>query len=143
MTPRSRRVPNQSPKRSPKSPAAWREALILVEKIIEIEKPDALLPTLGGQTALNLAKDAAERGVLRKHNVELIGAKLPAIQKAEDREIFKELMVQFGLDVPMSGTVTSTVRVALDGPDSHRVPRGSPLSIPLDYRLHCPHDRRV
>jgi len=76
---------------------------LFVEKIIEKEKPDALLPTLGGQTALNLAKILAEQGTLDKHHVELIGAKLPAIKKAEDRELFKELMISIGLDVPASG----------------------------------------
>src|SRR3989344_7789694 len=60
-----------------------------VEKVIEKEKPHALLPTLGGQTALHLAKTLAENGILQKHGVELIGAKLSSIQKAEDRELFK------------------------------------------------------
>ncbi|HEX9860695.1 MAG TPA: carbamoyl phosphate synthase large subunit, partial [Nitrospirota bacterium] len=58
----------------------------VVEKIIERERPDALLPTMGGQTALNTAVSLAEMGVLAKYNVELIGAKLPAIKKAEDRD---------------------------------------------------------
>ncbi len=75
----------------------------IVEKIIEKERPDALLPTLGGQTALNLAVDLAESGVLDRYRVELIGAKLPAIQKAENRELFKEAMVKIGLEVPRSG----------------------------------------
>src|SRR5689334_24519753 len=57
----------------------------MLERIIEREKPDALLPTVGGQTALNLAVQLAEKGILEKHGVELIGAKLPAIKKAEDR----------------------------------------------------------
>jgi carbamoyl-phosphate synthase large subunit len=78
-----------------------------VEKVIEKERPDALLPTLGGQTALNIAKTLAENGTLDKYGVELIGAKLPAIQKAENRELFKELMVGIGLEVPLSGTVSS------------------------------------
>ena len=64
----------------------------VVEKIISIEKPDALLPTLGGQTALNLAKDVAERGILEKYNVHLLGASLTTIQKAEDRHQFKTAM---------------------------------------------------
>ncbi len=75
----------------------------IVEKIIEKERPDALLPTLGGQTALNLAVDLAESGVLDKYGVELIGAKLPAIKKAENRELFKDAMLKIGLDVPKSG----------------------------------------
>ncbi len=79
----------------------------VVEKIIERERPDALLPTMGGQTALNTAVALAESGVLDKYHVELIGAKLPAIRKAEDRELFKKTMEQIGLKVPKSGFATS------------------------------------
>jgi carbamoyl-phosphate synthase large subunit len=79
----------------------------VVEKIIERERPDALLPTMGGQTALNTAVTLAESGALEKYNVELIGAKLPAIKKAEDRELFKEAMENIGLLVPKSGFATS------------------------------------
>ncbi len=75
----------------------------IVEKIIEKEQPDALLPTLGGQTALNIAVNLAESGVLQKHGVELIGAGLEAIKKAENRELFKESMADIGLKVPVSG----------------------------------------
>ena len=75
-----------------------------VEQIIAREKPDALLPTMGGQTALNLTKALAESGVLDKHNVELIGAKLDAINKAEDRQLFKDAMEKIGLNTPKSGT---------------------------------------
>jgi carbamoyl-phosphate synthase large subunit len=74
-----------------------------LEKIIEKERPDAILPTLGGQTALNTAVAVAENGVLEKYGVELIGAKLPAIKMAEDRTLFKEAMARIGLDVPRSG----------------------------------------
>ena len=74
-----------------------------LEKIIEKERPDALLPTLGGQTALNTAVAVAENGVLEKYGVELIGAKLPAIKMAEDRTLFKEAMARIGLEVPRSG----------------------------------------
>ena len=74
-----------------------------LEKIIAKERPDALLPTLGGQTALNTAVAVAENGVLEKYGVELIGAKLPAIKKAEDRTLFKEAMKKIGLTVPNSG----------------------------------------
>ncbi len=80
----------------------------VVAKIIERERPDALLPTMGGQTALNTAVALAETGVLEKFKVELIGAKLPAIKKAEDRELFKEAMENIGLKVPKSGFATST-----------------------------------
>jgi carbamoyl-phosphate synthase large subunit len=75
----------------------------IVEKIIVKEKPDVLLPTLGGQTALNISVELAETGVLDKYGVELIGAKLPAIKKAENRELFKEAMLKIGLKVPESG----------------------------------------
>ena len=79
----------------------------LVEDIIMKEKPDALLPTMGGQTALNLTKELAEEGILEKHNVELIGAKLDAINKAEDRQLFKEAMEKIGLKTPPSGTANT------------------------------------
>jgi carbamoyl-phosphate synthase large subunit len=75
----------------------------VVERIIERERPDALLPTMGGQTALNIAVALAESGVLAKYNVELIGAKLHAIKKAEDRDEFKEAMRRIGLELPASG----------------------------------------
>lgn len=74
----------------------------IVAKIIERETPDALLPTLGGQTALNLAVQLTEMGVLDRYGVELIGAKFEAIKKAEDRELFKEAMRKIGLDLPKS-----------------------------------------
>ncbi len=73
-----------------------------LEKIIAKERPDAILPTLGGQTALNTAVAVAENGVLEKYNVELIGAKLPAIKMAEDRTLFKEAMERIGLEIPRS-----------------------------------------
>ncbi|MEI6207160.1 MAG: carbamoyl-phosphate synthase large subunit [Desulfuromonadales bacterium] len=75
----------------------------ILVKIIEKERPDAILPTLGGQTALNTAVAVAEMGVLDKYGVELIGAKLPAIRKAEDRTLFKQAMEKIGLAVPGSG----------------------------------------
>ena len=78
-----------------------------VAKIIEKERPQALLPTLGGQTGLNVAVELAEKGVLDQFQVELIGAKLPAIRMAEDRELFKNAMLQIGLDVPESGIARS------------------------------------
>jgi len=79
----------------------------VVKKIIAQERPDALLPTIGGQTGLNLAIDLAEAGVLDHYNVELIGAKLPAIKKAEDRNLFKAAMEKIGLDLPRSGYARS------------------------------------
>ncbi|NYT52849.1 MAG: carbamoyl-phosphate synthase large subunit [Candidatus Vesicomyosocius endoextente] len=77
-------------------PIEWR----IVEKIIEVEKPDALLPTMGGQTALNCALDLERHGVLDKHSVEMIGANKEAINKAEDRDLFREAMLKIGLDMP-------------------------------------------
>ncbi len=74
-----------------------------LEKIIDKERPDALLPTLGGQTALNLAVSLAENGILDKYNVELLAASLESIKKAEDRELFKAAMEKIGLELPKSG----------------------------------------
>ena len=79
----------------------------VVEKIIERDRPDALLPTMGGQTALNIALALAEKGVLDKFNVELIGASVDAIYKAEDRNLFKEAMARIGQRVPLSGHAKS------------------------------------
>ncbi|MCW9679373.1 carbamoyl-phosphate synthase large subunit [Dolichospermum planctonicum UHCC 0167] len=79
----------------------------IVEKVIDKERPDALLPTMGGQTALNLAVALAKNGVLEKYNVELIGAKLPAIEKAEDRKLFNEAMAKIGVAVCPSGTAST------------------------------------
>ncbi len=76
----------------------------VVEKIIAAERPDALLPTVGGQTALNAAVELAENGVLEHWGVELIGARIETIRKAEDRELFKQAMRNIGLEVPASGT---------------------------------------
>jgi len=70
-----------------------------IEKIIQKEKPDAILPTMGGQTALNAAMDLYEKGILEKYNVELIGAKVDSIRKAESRELFHDAMIKIGLDV--------------------------------------------
>ncbi|HPF22839.1 MAG TPA: carbamoyl-phosphate synthase large subunit [Hyphomonas sp.] len=79
----------------------------VVEKIIEVEKPDALLPTMGGQTALNCALDLHYAGVLKKHGVELIGAKAEAIEMAEDRALFREAMDRIGLENPRATIVSS------------------------------------
>jgi carbamoyl-phosphate synthase large subunit len=76
----------------------------IVEKIIEREKPDALLPTLGGQTALNTAMALYNSGALERHGVLMIGANAEAIRKGEDRQLFKEAMEKIGLDMPLSGT---------------------------------------
>src|SRR2546428_9738658 len=87
----------------------------VVEAVIAAERPQALLPTLGGQTALNCAVALADAGVLERYNVELIGAKLDAIKKAEDRSLFKAAMQRIGLDLPRSGyayTVNETRTLA-------------------------------
>ncbi|MBT3965486.1 MAG: carbamoyl-phosphate synthase large subunit, partial [Candidatus Thioglobus sp.] len=91
-------------------PIEWRT----VEKIIEIEKPDALLPTMGGQTALNCALDLERHGVLEKYGVEMIGAKKEAIDKAEDRDLFREAMLKIGLDMPKAA-------VAHNLEDAHKI----------------------
>ncbi|HLU01404.1 MAG TPA: carbamoyl phosphate synthase large subunit, partial [Advenella sp.] len=84
-------------------PITWKA----VEKIIEVERPDALLPTMGGQTALNCALDLAHNGVLEKYNVQMIGANEQAIEKAEDRLKFKDAMTSIGLESAKSGVAHS------------------------------------
>ncbi len=81
----------------------------VIEAIIEREKPDALLPTMGGQTALNAAMELHRNGALARHGVKLIGANAQAIAKGEDRQLFKEAMLRIGLEVPRSGVVHSLV----------------------------------
>ena len=81
-----------------------------LEKIIAKEKPDALLPTLGGQTGLNLSMDLNEAGILKKYGVEMIGAKPEAIEKGEARDVFKQAMLKIGLDVARSATVQQSRR---------------------------------
>lgn len=102
----------------------------VIEEIIKIERPDVILPTLGGQTGLNLATVLAERGILEKYNVELIGADYGAIKKAEDREEFKAAIEKIGLDVPRSG-------LAHNMEDARKVAReiGFPLIIRPSYTL--------
>src|SRR5215468_10254397 len=78
-----------------------------VAKVIERERPDAMLPTVGGQTALNIAVTLAEDGTLERFGVELIGAKLDAIKVAEDRLLFKRAMEEIGIESPLSGYVRS------------------------------------
>jgi carbamoyl-phosphate synthase large subunit len=87
----------------------------VIEAIIEREKPDALLPTMGGQTALNAAMELYRNGALARHGVKLIGANAQAIAKGEDRQLFKEAMLRIGLEVPRSGvahSLSDAVRVA-------------------------------
>ena len=103
-----------------------------VTQVIERERPDALLPTLGGQTALNLSKELHELGVLRRYQLELIGADYEAIARAEDRERFRDTMTAAGLRVPRSAIAHSVdearARGRAGGPAVHRAagvhPRG-------------------
>lgn len=78
-----------------------------VAEIIKAEKPDAILPTMGGQTALNCTLDLAKHGVLKEHNVHLLGASIEAINTAEDRDLFKKAMQEIGLSSAKSGVVHS------------------------------------
>jgi len=96
-----------------------------VEKIIEIERPDALLPNLGGQTGLNLASSLHKAGVLKKYNVEVIGVKIDAIERGEDREVFKATMKQLGIPVPAS-------EIALTVEDAEKI--AQKLSFPVVVR---------
>ena len=101
-----------------------------LERIIEKEKPDAILPTLGGQTGLNLASDLWEAGVLQKHGVKLLGATYEVIQKAEDRESFKVAMEKCGLEVPSSQVVGN-----MDEASAAREELGLPIVIRPSYTL--------
>src|SRR5437867_1025731 len=83
----------------------------VIEAIMEREKPDAILPTLGGQTALNAAMELNRNGALARHSVKLIGANAEAISKGEDRQLFKDAMLRIGLEVPRSGVARSLVEV--------------------------------
>jgi carbamoyl-phosphate synthase large subunit len=107
-------------------PITWQ----VIESIIQKEKPDAILPTLGGQTALNAAIELHEHGILEKYNVELIGANFEAIQKGEDRQIFKELVLACGADVARSH-IAHTVDEALGFADD----LGYPLVIRPSFTM--------
>jgi len=96
-----------------------------VTAVIEAERPDALLPTVGGQTALNVAEVIAKRGVLERYGVEMIGANPQAIEKAEDRDLFKKAMEKIGLSVP-GGRVVTSVEEAMAA--------GSELGLPVILR---------
>jgi carbamoyl-phosphate synthase large subunit len=100
------------------------------ERILEAEKPDAILPTMGGQTALNLAVALAKSGILAKHNCQLIGAQLDAIEKAEDRQRFKDCMTSIGIDVPKSGVAHN-----LDDVQSIAAQLGFPLILRPSFTL--------
>src|SRR5471032_1834248 len=100
------------------------------ERILEAEKPDAILPTMGGQTALNLEVALAKSGILAKHNCQLIGAQLDAIEKAEDRQRFKDCMTSIGIDVPKSGVAHN-----LEEAQSIAVRLGFPLILRPSFTL--------
>ncbi|MFZ0170478.1 MAG: carbamoyl phosphate synthase large subunit, partial [Acidimicrobiales bacterium] len=106
--------------------------------IIERERPDALLPTMGGQTALNLAMELSERGVLERFGVELIGAKVEAIATAENRDRFKAAMTEIGLGVPTSGFVTAPKRTGLDGIERYDVNAGLELALAVADEVGYP-----
>ncbi len=107
-----------------------------LEQIIAVERPQALLPTVGGQTGLNLAVELAESGILEKYGVELIGASLRAIKVAEDRLWFKDAIRKVGLDVPASALVNNA-QEGLKLADQLGYPVGDPAI------LHAGRDRRI
>ena len=121
-----------------------------VARIIEKERPDAILPTMGGQTALNCAMDLVHHGVLRRWGVELIGATPEAIDKAEDRERFKKLMTEIGLESARSGAAhtlgcCSYARRSICYSEDRRFPGGDPseLYVGRHWRRHCLQHGRV
>ena len=101
-----------------------------VEKILRKERPDAILPTLGGQTGLNMAKLLAERGILKELKIELLGTKLTAIEQAEDRELFKDLMLELNEPVPQS-IIAADVETAIEFAKAH----GYPIVVRPAYTL--------
>ncbi|HEV2476546.1 MAG TPA: glutamine-hydrolyzing carbamoyl-phosphate synthase small subunit, partial [Candidatus Dormibacteraeota bacterium] len=101
-----------------------------IERIIERERPDAMLPTLGGQTGLNLATDLANAGVLERHGVRLVGATIDTIRKAEDRQAFKQMLEDIGEPVPVSRVCES-----LEGVREFAAANGLPLVIRPAYTL--------
>ena len=97
-----------------------------LEKVIAIQRPDAVLPTLGGQTALNAAVALHDQGVLHKYNVELIGANIDAIRAGEDRERFKEIVTGLGAEVP-SSTICRDLDACLAAVEGRRESRASAI----------------
>ncbi len=104
----------------------------VVESIIERERPDAVLPTLGGQTALNLAMELSGKGVFEKYGCELIGANADAIDRAEDRQRFKDTMLDIGLDVPRS------VIIRAEGPREEQIRIAANTALDKAYELNFP-----
>jgi carbamoyl-phosphate synthase large subunit len=110
--------------------------LDILTKIIERERPDALLPTLGGQTALNLTIELFKAGMLAKYGVKLIGAQVAAIEKAEDRDLFKQAMHNIGLKVPMSGYAHSLVEArAIQAEMATKLGTGYPVILRPSFTL--------
>src|SRR5512139_650616 len=99
----------------------------VLERIIAKERPDGLLPTLGGQTGLNLAVELAEAGVLDRYGVRLLGTTLETIRKAEDRALFKKMLAEIGEPVPPSGSVYSVA-------EAHALLDGGTLALPVIVR---------
>ncbi len=106
-----------------------------IEQVIAKERPDGLLPSLGGQTGLNMAYQLAEAGILDKYNVSLLGTPLQSIKKAEDRDLFKETMLHIGQPVPESAICETVERGA-------QIPRRSRLSADYSPGLHTRRHRR-
>ena len=126
--------------------ATYVEPLIAetVAEILRRERPDALLPTLGGQTALNLAVELHETGILDELDVELLGASIPSIRKAEDRQLFSEAMQRIGLKVPASRTVRKLRGSRGAGPGDRLPPHHPPQLHPgRQGRGHGPRPRRT
>ena len=115
-------------------PLSWE----ILEKVIAAERPDALLPTLGGQTGLNLAMELEKQGVLARYNVEMIGARADVIAKAEEREQFKEAMEKIGLDVCRGKTVRTLeeARVVVEQVGLPCVVRPS-FTLRWQWQRHC------
>ena len=116
----------------------------VIARIIERERPDGLLPTLGGQTGLNLAVELADAGVLDKYNVRMLGTPLETIKKAEERSLFKQLLIDIGEPVPTSVTVNS-VEEAVQVRRGHRLAPDNPsvLHPRRQRRWHRPHAGRI
>lgn len=99
-------------------------------KIIEKERPDALLPNLGGQTGLNLSASLAESGALEKYNVKVIGVEPDAIKRGEDRQAFKETMIELGIDMPRS-----KIAYTVEDAEAHAIELGLPVVVRPAYTL--------
>ncbi len=87
----------------------------ILHEIIRRERPDAILPTLGGQTALNLAVELYDKGILKRYGVEMIGASVKSINKAEDRQLFKKTMREIGLDLPLCRKLLRLLKLLVHG----------------------------